>query len=491
MISLIYTPDLLTAHTRFALQVNRSIHGLVVVLLLCGFSSFAETNASLALRYARLYERELLGEQSGLVQDYRALYASARGVDTELAEKSLYRIGVCEKKLGRMAQARAAWRELADTFPLNDPVVSTARDLLKALEWEMDKVLISGVVRVPAVEAGGLPAGRSIVFAGEWGNEPPVLTGVDGAFNIGRRAAGSLPDGRSYGLIYVEHATSSLIGADVWIGSSTTGLTVSLSVPVTLVGWVVDRSGSPVAGARIRVTGFKMVAAASSASRYPVPLPVDRLIPPIYSGTNGTFVAERLPAGLRYELAPEKPDYRVVLKSDVIGFQGANSVITGYANNLSTQQLSNLYENITWLRGNLAMGAPFRWDEFRGRVVVFHFGSVYGEASLRSQYPDEGGVLSRLVELYGGRGCLCLWVLPEGEGKGEAAQMALGLYPDLPVGVMGEESREMSVEKQESGKWDWARVSGNVVVGRDGRIQAVCSDQQVFKAAKKALEEFF
>jgi hypothetical protein len=489
MIPSIHMPDWFTAHTRLFLRVNRSIYWLVVMLLLGGFSSFAETNASLALRYARIYERELLGEKSGLVQDYRAFYASARGTDKELAEKSLYRIGMCEKKSGRMAQARAAWRELVDTFPLSDPVVSTARDLLKALEWEMDKVLISGAVRLPAVEAGGLQAGRSVVFAGEWGSEPPVLTGVDGVFSLGRRAAGSLPDGRSYGLIYVEHATSSLIGAEVWTGSSTTGLTVSLAAPVTLVGWVVDRSGSPVAGARIRVTGFKMVAAASSATGYPVPLPVDRLIPPIYSGTNGTFVAERLPAGLRYELASEKTDYRVVLKSDVIGFQGANSIMPGYENNLLTQQLSNLYENVTWLRGNLAMGAPFRWDEFRGRVVVFHFGSAYGEASLRSQYPDEGGVLSRLTELYGGRGCLCLWVLPESEGKGEAAQLALGLYPDFPVGVMREERRELSGERQESGKWDWAREGGNVVMGREGRVQAVCSDQQVFKAVKKALEE--
>ena len=178
---------------------------------------------------------------------------------------------------------------------------------------------------------------------------------------------------------------------------------------------------------------------------------------------------------MRYELTPETPDCRVVLKGDVYNFQGDNSEIAGSSNCLTSQQFSNLFANVTWLRGNPETGAAFRWDELKGHVVVFHFGSAYGEASLRSQYPAEESELARLMDLYGEQGLLCLWILPEREGRGEASQLALGLYSDMPVGAMGAELV------------DGGAISGNVVMGRDGKIHAICSDQQVFKAVKKAL----
>ena len=320
------------------------------------------------------------------------------------------------------------------------------------------------------------------------------MTGANGECKMKRRAAGQLPDGRNYGLVFAEHVSRPLVGAEIWVGNQATGLTVALATPVTLVGWVVDQAGIPVAEARIRITGFKTSSDSGSGAvaraEYPVPVPLDRLIPPVYSGAKGTFAIDGLPAGLRYVLTSEKAEYRVVLKEDVAGFRGINSVTFGCSNNLSTSQLSNLFVNIDWLRGNSENGSSFRWEEFKGRTVVFHFGSAYGEASLRAQYPEGGSGLSRLIELYGDAGTMCVWVLPEGEGKGDVAQMALALYPDLPVGVF----RREGIQDSESGiqnrdrTLDRSEFRGNVVMGRDGRILAICSDQQVFSAAKKAME---
>ena len=480
---------------RGAKVMSVSIHTVVLTLFLCGLPALAMTNSPLALRYARIYERELTGEWAGVIKDYSDLCSSARDVDTELAEKALYRLGMCEKKMGRAEQARSAWRELVETFPVSDPVVESARDALKILEQEMDRAPLEGVISIsPSLLKEG-ESRKAIAFAGEWGNEPPFVTSADGRFQMVRRVAGKLPDGRRYGLIYAEHVSLSLLGADVWVSPGTTGLTVSLDVPVSLAGRVLDSRGSPVAAARIRVTGFKATSenrgkgesATASHPIYTLPLPMDRLISPVYSSTDGFFRVEGLPRGLRYDVLPEKPDYRVVMTEELGRQSGANLTV-GLPEGLTIQQLSNLFTTVIWVRGNLETGAPCRWDELQQHVVVIHFGSAYGESSMRAQYPDEGGVLSRLMELYGAQGVLCIWVLPAGEGKGDAAQLALGLYPDMPVGAMSVERRAPGVERQESAQWDWTKVSGNMVIGRDGHIQAVCSDQQVFKVVKKELE---
>ena len=131
------------------------------------------------------------------------------------------------------------------------------------------------------------------------------------------------------------------------------------------------------------------------------------------------------------------------------------------------------------VRGNTESGEPLKWEDVKGHVVVYHFGSVYVESSLRSQYPGESGILSQMLKLYGDRGLMCIWVLPEGEGKGDAARMALDLCPDLPVGVRVGQEDVMPVSLMSFG--------GNIVVGRDGLIQTVCSDQQLFKAINKAV----
>ncbi len=456
---------------------------LLALFVWCG-EALAVSDSSSALRYARLYERELGGEKAGLVQDYRALYVLAQNIDKELAEKALNRIGVCEKKAGRLEQARAAWRELVEKFPLSDPVVASARESLKALEWEMDRIFIAG--RVMALSRSGKEEDRGscFVFAGDWGNEPPALTSMDGGFRMGRRAVGQLPDGQSYGLIFAEHASLPLVGADVWVGSGATGMTVSLAAPMGLIGKVVDRFGNPITGTRIRFTGFKLAPTNTLGGEFGitnqlsdfVPLPIDRIIPPVFSGANGIFVIEGVPSRLRYNVTAENPEYRVAV-SEVISDQGSRNQGFGQLNVLTNLQISNLFADIIWLRGNPESGSPVGWEELHGRVVVLHYGSAYGEASLRAQYSDEVGGLSRLKELYGDGAVMCMWILPAGEERGEAAQLALGLYSDMPVG--GILASNISPLMPHG-------MTQNVVLGRDGRVVTICSDQQVFSAVKRA-----
>ncbi len=497
-------------------------------LLLGGLPGFAAPQNPLGLRYARLYERELVGERQGLMREYRALYEAAREHEPEIAEKSLYRIGLCERNEGRLEAARAVWRELLEAFPPGDPVVLAARDALKAVERELDRVEISGGVYV-ADGAGVGSAGKCFVFAGEWGNEPPVLTGSDGGFSMGRRAAGQLPDGRKYGLIYAAHATLPLVGAEVWVGTIATGLAVMLSAPVTLAGRVVDKEGAPVGGARVRVVGCKFSipshgelvespkakvqsstpnkseipssegvgvgsvpsrksevpsseglgvgSAIAKSSLSAIPLPLDRLIPPVYSCSNGAFQITGLPAGLRYEITADTPEYRVVMEKAAPPVQRGEGHFGGGVDAIG---LSNLFASLTWLRGDLETGAPVRWGGLAGSIVVVHFGSAYQESSLRMNQAGERGALTRLLELYGAQQVVGVWVLPAGERRGEPAQLALDLYPDLMVGAGAVGA---AFDHEGLG----GEQAGNVVVGRDGSILAICTDQQVFEVVKRAV----
>ncbi|MEI6564573.1 MAG: hypothetical protein WCO42_09750, partial [bacterium] len=164
-----------------------------------------------------------------------------------------------------------------------------------------------------------------------------------------------------------------------------------------------------------------------------------------------------------------------------VGSGGGGGSAVVMPDSLTSQQISNLFTAIHWLGGGPESGSPLRFDELKGHIVVYHFDSAYVEASSRSQYPGESGGLSRLMKLYGDQGLICLWVLPEGEGKGESIPLALGLYPDLSVGSLLRQGDGVQ------GSGEWPVKSGNVVVGRDGKVRAICSDQQLFKAVKKAI----
>ena len=576
-----------------------------------------DTNSP-AMRYARLHERELAGEVAGALAGYRELLPLAQSTEPRLAARLQYRVGVCELRLGRLEMARAAWRALVETAPAADPLVSRAREELKRLERELDRIVVQGRVVLGGDQRSEVGDQRSevggqrsanvisstypnnlatqqlnncIIIAGEWGGEPPSLSDTDGVFRLERKAAGETPDGRRYCLLYAEHPFLLLEAAEIVEAGSASrddaknAKSVVLSPPLTLTGRVVDARGTPVVGAAIRVTGFDAG----------VPMPFDRLLPPVVSGPDGGFVVSGLVPGLRYVLAAEKEGFRLagaaevsaerpdgreapvridtgtirLLSLGVVSLSGRvvdeaglparmevsawsmppverelarvstdeagmfifrdlqenlvsvritqagyvpKSVIglkpMGQAVDLvvkrseardqrseardqrseardqraeggetsATQQfnsLATILPGIYWLRGNPETGGAVTELDLKGRVVVCHFGSAYLESAWRSRYPGAEGILSILTRVYGDDRVRCLWLLPEGESgrEGEAAKLALELYPDLPVGgAAGLPS------------------AGNLVFGPGGQAEGLCSDLQLFKMVKAVLK---
>jgi len=588
---------------------------LLFILLFCTSLVGASTNP-LPLRFAGIYERELAGDVAGAVSDYRAFLTTLPPSEPALAEKLLYRIGVCEQRLGHPEATRQIWRRLVQDYPARDPEVVRTREELKVLERDLDRVMIQGRVN-PAKGLGT----AAFIFAGEWGDEPAILADTNGAFSVERKIAGQTIGGERYCLVYAEHPQLSLVAAEVakearsqtpdsrirGSESNLCGVTIQLLPPLTLFGTVVDSLGRPVAGAAIQVLGFKS----------DIPFPFDRLFPPVVSTSNGDFSVAGLVPGLRYVLTAAKPGYRlltaverdtslpekdagessascgsivldkmgevslrgkivdesgaaaqadvaawslppvdrevarvstdpsgrfvfrdlrengVTLKVEGEGFlprtiiglkpmgQDIDVVLRG--NGLSVkspgkggrgpvtpnQRAELAFETddhemlsserkpfpfltfpqipfplpsftFRWLRGNPESGAPLLASDLKGHVVVFHFGSAYRESVVRSQYPVESATLSHLMRFYGESGLMCIWVLPERETQGDAARIALELYPELPVAssLLDNTTPAVSI---------WSLENGNIVVGRDGLVRAICTDQQLFKAVKAAV----
>jgi hypothetical protein len=533
----------------------------------------AAEEVSLAMRVARVLEKELGGEVSEALANYRLLLPEVPATDRAMAEKILYRIGLCEQRLGCPEDTRRSWRKLLESYPADDPQVVRAREALKRLEQDLDRIVIEGKV-IQGSDSSILHPSY-FLLAGEWGNEPAILTPSNGLFRVERKGAGQLKDGRRYGLVFAEHPTLPSVG--VGIGGSGR-IDIDLKPAISLVGRVVDSRGNPVEGALIRVMGY---------GADDIPLPFNAILPPIITGTNGGFIIKGLVPGLRYVLTADKEGCRLVKSSSVVTGVPAGSM-PGDAGSIVLQSLGevslrgrvvdeagvpvlatvgvwtlppvereigrvsttgdgrfevrDLRENLValqvegegcvprsvsglkpmgqdvdvvvkrvresiqgsgfrvqalegsiqksevsihhssfilhnfsssslrWLRGNPDNGEDVKPEDLKGHVVVYHFGSAYVEGSLRSLYPGEPGMLSTIQKLYGDQGVVIIWVLPAEEGKGEAARMALELYPDLPVAVGGE-----------------VPATGNLVVRRDGTLTPLCSNQALFKAVKQAL----
>ena len=566
---------------------------MITIKIMMGMSFLAvgllcqAADVSLLARYGECYEKEVSGDPVGAITGYGALLPEARTQDPALYARLLYRTGWCERRLGRPESARLAWRDLAESCPADEPLVVSARESLKLLEREFDRMVVAGFVTGPAPGTNAVPA---FVFVGEWGSEPPVVAGSNGVFRATRKAAGRLPDGRRYGFIYAEHPTLPWVAAGIFAAEGTTtvaSIALRLGPAVALSGHVRDASGRLVDGALMHVIGFKD----------DTPIPFDRIIPPVLSKDGGQFTVSGLVPGLRYIVMAEKPGYQhktatetevpaavgsgmvipagdvvlspegevslrgrvvnergegvraklsvwspppisrqvawatagadghfvlrgirenwVVLKVDagddflprsisglkpmgqdvdvVVRFPGGgktalaqDSVTKGSGVApvpvVTTQQLAAAFAALRWLRGNPDTGGPLRLDDLKGHVVVYHFESTYRATSLHSQYPGEPAALARLMSLYGDRDVDCVWILPADEGGGEAARSALALYPDLPVAALGAGPDPV-----------WTRVfeqGGNVIVDPAGRVHAVCSDPQVFKAVKRVVGEW-
>jgi hypothetical protein len=473
-------PLVLFGFPPFLKSVVKNSSGLLVLVVLLAGPVLAAEEGALEVRVGQVLEKELAGETAGALAEYRLLLPGAPATNSALAGKILYRIGLCELRLGHPEEARQTWRKLVESCPPSDLQVARAREALRRLEQELDRIVMEGKISVQ--NADGLSLSNSttqqlnncILLAGEWGNEPAVLAGSNGMFRVERKIAGLLKDGSRYGYIFAEHPTQPLVGTSV-IGPRSGVLSppslITLQPAIDLAGRVLDLKGEPVEGALIRVVGYW----GGDPDGEQIPLPFDNILPPVFSGTNGAFLVKGLPRGVRYVLTADKPGWRSVgAGAQGSGVPSPESTIVlqslGAPPPLPPESLTPIPAVLRWLRGDLENGGALSEEALKGHVVVYHFGSAYVENSLRSLYPREPGTLSQLLKLYGELGLVVIWVLPEDEGKGEAARIALELYPDLSVAVGGA-----------------TPARGNLVVGRDGSVRPLCSDQALFKSVKQAL----
>lgn len=307
---------------------------LFMILLSCGFAIGAEL--PLAARFATAYEQELRGRVQDALSGYREVLSAATDKDMALAGRVLYRIGVCEQRGGRADEARKAWQELIRRLPGDSPLVPRAREAINALDREVDRFRIRGVVLAPMVGTNaGAPVGRAWVMAGEWGDEPPAVTDTNGLFFVDRRSAGQLADGRRYVLLYAEHPEQLLAGMAVVLHQGDAVAPVVLTVGMTkaAAGRVVDRAGRPVAGARIRIMGVHSAGPGTDAPGLSesggevVPVPIDRVLPPVVTDENGAYTVAGLIPGMRYVFTAEQAGY--VLDRPVTLVPGPGVIVAG------------------------------------------------------------------------------------------------------------------------------------------------------------------
>ena len=494
----------------------------------------------LSLRYARAREVELgKGSLADAVDLYREILPGALATEPDLAAQVLFRVGVCEQKRGRMAEARQAWRQLIETFPSGHPLVAKAREASRELERAVGRVAMRG----RSVDAMGQPLSGVFVMVGDWGNAPPLITGAEGTFQANRQMAGRLAGGERYGLVYAEHPVQPLAVAAVWRDSISSPPDLCLRPLVSLAGYVVDPRGRPVAGATLRVTGF-----AEGVSEAPIPL--GRFSPAVQSDSNGQFRLSGLVEGLRYTITAEKDGYRMVRPSgeslivktnggpgsavspvakatpggrvvfiselvlssvgqiavDESGLLRAEVNLNDPAERARLEEalaafapekkgergdgvvagaLSNRFpyaefpSSLRWLRGDPAAGLPLNARDLKGHVVVYHFSPAYLDASLKRQFPDEPVLISQIARLFSRQGVICVWIVPAGDEVEDAARLALETCLDLPIAV----DREGAMGKVLGVRG----YGGNVVVDRDGLPRAACPDQQLFKVLKGVL----
>jgi hypothetical protein len=286
--------------------------------------------ASSTERYAQAYELELgAGDMVEAARLYRQLAEDTAEGDPSLAGKALFRLGACERKQGRNAEAKEVWKRLTVMFPADHPLVLRANEEIKNVERELNRVTIQGRV----LTAAGQAVSGAYVLVGDWGHTPPVATGADGGFRVERRVAGRLTSGWRYCLIYAEHPLVPMAAATVvvekdgrWVAGSEAGakpapqvdtgrepaksFDIVMRVPFALSGFVVDPNGRPVGGASIRVTGF-------TDHARDVPMPFSNLLPATLADSEGKFRVDGLIPGLRYLVVAEKDGYRLARGTEV------------------------------------------------------------------------------------------------------------------------------------------------------------------------------
>ena len=296
---------------------------LFICLLLAGVTARAEP--SLESRFGAAFEQEVRGRFDAAMLSYQSILPDARTSDPGLAGRILYRMGICEQQVGRLESARRLWQELLRTVPPEHPAAPGAREGIKELERETERVHVCA--RIMTSGDGSRepsPVAKAWVMAGEWGNEPVLVADDNGMIRAERRSAGQRADGRRYVLLYAEHpekpeaavaAMGDVRGAEPSV--------VVLRPTFAVSGRVLDMQGVPVAGARVRPLGLLGGRGLAALDETPAadggaaitgesaPAPIERILPPVYSDSNGVFTVDGLIPGLRYTFVGEKGGFRM------------------------------------------------------------------------------------------------------------------------------------------------------------------------------------
>ncbi len=288
--------------------MDRMVRIFQFIFLCVAYAALADTGPE--ARFGAAYELEMQGRFAEALAQYQILLDSAGLGQGALSSRILYRMGACEKQAGRMDAARRVWQDLLRSLPANEPMALRVREALKQLERETERVRVG--IRMVARASEKLepaPVGRAWVLVGEWGNEPPVVADGEGRIRAERRGAGQLADGRPYVLVYAEHperpqAAVAVIARD----RADTDSEMELKTLFGMTGRVQDRDGAPVEGARVRALGLLATGGRGGAGEW-VPVPVDHLIPPVLTDSNGMFAVTGLIPGIRYTFVAERAGY--------------------------------------------------------------------------------------------------------------------------------------------------------------------------------------
>jgi len=269
--------------------------GLGLLGLLARFGACAELSRAETLFADSYHLERTRGEVRAGLMGYEQVLAYGAAAPAALRARALFRIGVCQEKLGRYGKARESWSILLRQYRDHALPTDRARAALARLARRARLHTIRGRVLGPS----GRPVPGAYVVVGDWRRDPPTQTGRDGAF-VAAREGGS-DTGVSGWPVFAEHPRLPLAGiaAAAQTETSRVEVTVRLRRLCVLYGLVSDGAGQPVPNAEIEVAVF----VANGAE----PLPADALVAPVRTGTNGVYEIANLPRGLSYGIRASMP----------------------------------------------------------------------------------------------------------------------------------------------------------------------------------------
>lgn len=228
------------------------------------------------------------GEPTAALAGYRQILECGAAAPKTVRDRALFRIGACQEKLGRYAEARETWSLLLRHCRKEAGVADRARAALAQLGARERQHTIRGTVLAPSSH----PVAGAYVLVGDWRRDPPLKTGSTGVFVASRQVEGN--PGMNGWPVFAEHPALPLAGFAIARrpAGARPELTVRLGRLSLLHGVVLDGLEGPVQNATIEVDALAPDGG----------FPVTALIPPVRTDTNGQYEIANLPQGWAYRV---------------------------------------------------------------------------------------------------------------------------------------------------------------------------------------------